>query len=120
MERRVESPALEPPLRDARSPRDGRRAPAGPSVLQKGDAHTTGYYVSYVQIGRLVDVVYIRSTLRHRTEAERRVGALKRESSDPMIEAGGPSTGGLCKLARVCPPHQGVIMVAPPEVSRNA
>src|SRR5215211_1782235 len=28
-------------------------------------------------------------------------------NTDPMIEAGAPSTGGVCVSSRVCPPHRG-------------
>jgi hypothetical protein len=37
----------------------------------------------------------------------------------PMIEAGAPSTGGSCSRPPV-PAPPGVVMVAPPEVPRNA
>jgi hypothetical protein len=49
MERCVESPALEPPSETREAP-ETAAAPRQGLVLQKGDAHTTGYYVSYVQI----------------------------------------------------------------------
>src|SRR5215216_2638207 len=46
----------------------------------------------------------------------------RRESSDPMIEAGAPSTWGEvvgCPVRSV-PAPPGVVMVAPPEIPRNA
>jgi hypothetical protein len=46
--------------------------------------------------------------LGHRGGAERRAGAKQTESSDPMIEAGVPSTGeDVIVLSEVCPPHRG-------------
>jgi hypothetical protein len=45
MERCVESPALEPPSETREAP-ETAAAPRQGLVLQKGDAHTTGYYVS--------------------------------------------------------------------------
>jgi hypothetical protein len=48
-----------------------------------------------------------RLALRHRTGAKRRVGALLRESSDPMRESGAPSTGEDNMLSVVCSPHRG-------------
>jgi hypothetical protein len=50
-----------------------------------------------------------------------RAGAPLRESSDPMIDAGAPSTGVLQKSVRTvvrAPP--GVVMVSPSEAPRNA
>ena len=44
------------------------------------------------RLGRLVALVYIRTTLRYRSGAKRRAGGW---SSDPMIEAGATSTGVL-------------------------
>jgi hypothetical protein len=54
-----------------------------------------------------------------------RAGALhheRRESSDSMIEAGGPSTSEFqeCYLRSVVPAPPGVVMFSPPEVPRNA
>ena len=43
-----------------------------------------------------------RLALQHRTGAKRRVGTLLRESSDPMIEAGAPSVGGLLACFPEC------------------
>jgi hypothetical protein len=67
-----------------------------------------GIMFSYVQIS----VVYIRNTLRPGTGAKRRGAAKGRSaepgSSDPMIEAGAPSTGEVAGvLSGVCPPHRG-------------
>src|SRR5215207_2347474 len=42
-----------------------------------------GIMVSYVQISRLVVLVYIRNTLRHGTGAKRRAGAYWLRGSDP-------------------------------------
>src|SRR5215211_499904 len=42
------------------------------------------------------------------------------ESSDPMIEAGAPSTASLACGRSVVPTPPGVVMVAPHEVPRNA
>jgi hypothetical protein len=60
--------------------------------LYTGEARwcSDGYLFSYVQIS----VVYIRNTLRPGTGAKRRARAKYTESSDPMIEAGAPSTVG--------------------------
>ena len=42
-----------------------------------------GITFSYVQISRLVVLVYIRNTLRHGTGAKRRAGASRLWGSDP-------------------------------------
>src|SRR5215217_8678431 len=44
--------------------------PIGPGPPAR-DAHNAGYYVSYVQFGRLVVLVYIRQPLQHRGGAKR-------------------------------------------------
>jgi hypothetical protein len=51
------------------------------------------------RLGRLVALVYIRTTLRYRSGAKRRAGGW---SSDPMIEADAPSTGEVIACFRRC------------------
>src|SRR5215208_6514203 len=50
--------------------RSHRAAPTGCSISE-GNAHIAGYYVSYVQVCRLVALVYIRQPLRYRGGAIR-------------------------------------------------
>jgi hypothetical protein len=59
--------------------------------------------------------------LGHRDGAERRARALvERENSDPMREAGAPSTGeSLACVTKRCARPTGVVMVAPPTLLRN-
>jgi hypothetical protein len=60
-----------------------------------------------------------RPFLGDRGGAKRRIGALREEkNSDPMIEAGAPSTEDAFGSGVPAPP--GRVMVAPPEVPRNA
>jgi hypothetical protein len=63
---------------------------------------------SYVQTSGLVVLVYIRNTLRHGTGAKRRAGGHWLRGSDPMIEAGSPSTEVVAVLWVVLGlPHRG-------------
>jgi hypothetical protein len=50
-----------------------------------------------------------RLALRHRSGAKRRAGAKQTKSSDPMMEAGEPSTGDVAwvRYVALCPPHWG-------------
>jgi hypothetical protein len=76
-----------------------------------------GIVFSYVQISGLVVLVYIRNTLRHGTEAKRRAGGHWVRGSDPMIEAGAPSTRELCLYVTRVPVPPGTGMVSQPEPS---
>ena len=49
-----------------------------------------------------------------------KAGAKQTESSDPMIEAGAPSTRKVQKLIRSVPAPPGVVMVAPQTLLRKA
>ena len=53
--------------------------------------------------------VYIRNTLRHRAGQSEGPEHDSPRSSDPMIEAGAPSTGqiGMCSRKVLCTPHRG-------------
>jgi hypothetical protein len=78
----AETPVLRPIVSrnvpDAIHNSDQSPAPIGQD-RRTGDAQIVGYYVSYVQLCRLVALVYIRQPLRHRSRAKRRAGALSWE-----------------------------------------
>ena len=65
--------------------------------------------------GRLVALVYIRRPCGTGTGQSEGSEASCARSSDPMREAGAPSTGGW-----VVPAPPGIVILAPPEIPRNA